>query len=445
MSGAQVDRYALLLAVVAVLAVLVPAFRSRPRFAVVAWTLVVAFVPYWMGVDVKVYVAPATGVALMGIVALTGRRPVRLRAPDLIVAVAVTTAVLAYVGGYGTIHSASVAVLDWGACYVFARLVASSVEARWIYGVVALVLGAAGLLALVEFATGVNVFVHLPALSDYSGSIWRTLQTRGGVLRAEGAFGHSIALGASLAMAVPLALGSRLPKAVKVAVVTTLLAGSVVTFSRIGIGTAVAGLVLSVLLMRSELAMRTRLAMSALFGVVAVVATPLLEGVFAAAGSEAAGSAAYRPALLRLLPTIRVLGMSGARERSAAGTTSFGAFGSIDSAVILAGVTYGLIVVVLLLGLHVTAAATLLRRTEPSPAQIAIVAQLPAVLTVALITQYAMFFWFMAGLAVSTYVRARPSPPYRDVVVSPGRSTRIQRPRSAVLDDDRELSGSEAT
>ena len=38
-----------------------------------------------------------------------------------------------------------------------------------------------------------------------------------------------------------------------------------------------------------------------------------------------------------------------------------------------------------------------------TPASVALVAQIPAFATVALITQYAAFVWFAAGLAVSAY------------------------------------------
>jgi len=227
-------------------------------------------------------------------------------------------------------------------------------------------------------------------------------------VRAEGAFGHSIALGATLAMGLPLALGSRLPHAVRAGTVVVLLAGAVVTFSRIGIGTSLIGLVLCVLLMRSQLTWRSRAALTALLAGAAVLAVPVIERVFSQAGQEASGSAQYRGSLLSLIPTMRLIGVSGAKESTADGARGFGGFQSIDSAAILAGLNYGTLVAGLLLGLMVAAAVLLLRR-EPGPAHIAMVAQIPAVLTVALITQYAMVFWFVAGLAVSGYAERVPA------------------------------------
>ena len=69
------------------------------------------------------------------------------------------------------------------------------------------------------------------------------------------------------------------------------------------------------------------------------------------------------------------------------------------SAVIYAGLTYGWLFMLTLVLLYAAAVIGMLR--HPQPAVVALVAQLPSVLTVAFITQYSAFFWFVAGLAVS--------------------------------------------
>lgn len=405
LAGPEVDRL-VVLAVAALVAVAgALAFRARPRLAVVVWLLSVAFVPYWMGVKIALYFPPATAMAALVVASLMGRSPARLRIPDIVVAAVAAIAVLSYVAGFATQTAAFTAVATWGLGYLLARVLAGSVDVRWIYGAVAVVLSAAALLAIVEFATGVNLFVGLPPLGGGEAN-WRGLQSRGGIVRAEGAFGHSIALGACLAMSIPLAVGSRLPRWLKVTAVATLLAGTVVTFSRIGIGTAVIGLVLCLFLMRSQLGIKLRLAIGAVLVAAAVVAVPMIEDVFTEAGSEASGSAQYRGKLVALIGTMRMIGVTTSRSRTAEGVLNFSGFESIDSAYILAGLTYGLIVVVLLLGLHVAAVVAALRR-EPDPALIAVAAQVPALASVALITQYAIFFWFVAGLAVSAYAARR--------------------------------------
>jgi hypothetical protein len=112
---------------------------------------------------------------------------------------------------------------------------------------------------------------------------------------------------------------------------------------------------------------------------------------------------------LSLVPYFRVFGVSDALEISATGRVYFAGFRSIDSQLVLFGLSYGWITlgfVVLMLALAVIQT---LRGRAQAPT-IAIVAQIPALATVALITQYHIFFWFVAGLAVAAEAIApRPS------------------------------------
>jgi hypothetical protein len=131
--------------------------------------------------------------------------------------------------------------------------------------------------------------------------------------------------------------------------------------------------------------------------------------VFAAAGSEATDSAAYRGDLLALVGTMRPLGLSEAFHRSPTGVVSFGRFHSIDSALILQGLTYGWLSLVLVLVLLAAAAFAVVTGRASAPT-IAIAAQIPAFATVALITQYSTMVWFVAGLAVFAEARRRSRP-----------------------------------
>jgi hypothetical protein len=124
------------------------------------------------------------------------------------------------------------------------------------------------------------------------------------------------------------------------------------------------------------------------------------------AGGEAAGSAAYRADLLTLVPQMRLLGVAEVFQVLPDGTAYFGNFRSIDSALILLGLSFGLIPLVAVAGLLV-AAAVLMLRGKATPPTIALVAQLPSLATVALITQYSFFLWFICGLAVSTQIIQR--------------------------------------
>ena len=65
--------------------------------------------------------------------------------------------------------------------------------------VIADVAVAAAVLGILEFATSFNPWVLVPGPEPLY-STWKDLQPRGGMLRIEGAFGHSIAMGTVLAM-----------------------------------------------------------------------------------------------------------------------------------------------------------------------------------------------------------------------------------------------------
>lgn len=137
----------------------------------------------------------------------------------------------------------------------------------------------------------------------------------------------------------------------------------------------------------------------------ALVSLPALSSVLAAAGDEAGKSADYRGRLLDLISAMEPLGLSGAGRTAANGERYIGTFQSIDSQIILTGLTYGWIVLLLGLGL-VLAAAVLVIVGRASPGIIAIVGQVPALASVALITQYNIFFWFVAGLGVAALAKA---------------------------------------
>ena len=61
---------------------------------------------------------------------------------------------------------------------------------------------------------------------------WGTIQERAGLSRAEGAFGHSIALGSTLAMTAVLTLQARLPAAIRLILIGLMVGGIAVSLSR---------------------------------------------------------------------------------------------------------------------------------------------------------------------------------------------------------------------
>ncbi|MEP6842227.1 MAG: hypothetical protein ABJA11_01815 [Pseudolysinimonas sp.] len=401
MSGSGLGTSGLAILGVSGLLVTILVFRAMPRLAFVAWGIVLFFVPVWIGATVSFFWAAITVVTLVAIVASLGR--VRWAAPDALVLVFAALCVLLLALGRASFSATVVVLLEWVVPYIWGRLVLSRVRAGFVYRAIAALAVAAAVFALLEFATGRNLFVELPALGP-SYAIWGPLQYRGGFLRAEGAFGHSIALGASLAMATAFLLASSLRTAVKLLALLLILSAIVVTFSRIGLVGVVITVGLSVVL-GTRLSRVARAVIVIVAAVGAILVIPFLSEVFLDAGTEASGSAAYRGDLFQLVPHLAWFGSSTDFSVITADGTYLGAFAdSVDNALLVIALRFGIIAALLVVVLILTAVVSVLIRGRANAGSIALVAQIPAMFSVAFITQYGMFVWFAGGLAVSLWL-----------------------------------------
>lgn len=370
--------------------------RASPRGTVVIWALSLFFVPVWIGVIAGPVWAVTTLITVAAIIA--SARDVRLTAADGLVAAFALLVIVLFVLRMTTLAAAVIAMLEWIVPYIWGRLVLARVPALFVTRVIAGVATAAAVLALVEFATGSNAFVTLQGPGSLDN--WRDLQPRGSFLRAEGAFGHSIALGASLAMSTVFVIASRWRTPVMLIALAVVLGGVVVTLSRIGLITAAIALGIAVLMMPG-----TRRRVRALVGAgavaAAVVILPFVRDVFVEAGEGAADSAAYRGSLLSLLPEVHVLGAAGDWTGRTVDGVYLGAFAnSVDNAMLVIGLRFGWVPTLLVAAVFALLVLRVLRG-RANPPTIAAVSQLPALFTVALITQWGMFLWFLVGLAVA--------------------------------------------
>jgi hypothetical protein len=290
--------------------------------------------------------------------------------------------------------------------YTLGRIATARLGAEFIYRTIAILFTAVAVVAIVEFLGGVNVFLLL-RIDGPLFEAWGQVQERGGFARAEGAFGHSIALGSCLALAVPLTLATSFRFPIRLAMVITMLGATVLTFSRIGMICGALGVVLSALLLRDRLSRRQRGTLLVGTVALAVAMLPLVVAVFTEAGEEAEASASYRGDLLTLLSRANLVGFSDVVTRSTSGTLLFGGFRSIDSQLVLTGMTTGLLALAAV-AIAVVAAVILCLRGRAQPATIAIIAHLPGIATVALITQYSVMLWLVIGIAATTQLLARP-------------------------------------
>jgi len=374
-------------------------FRARPRWAVVAWAVAMFFTPVYVGVSLQgVAVTILDVVTLVAIVSLWPGARVRWSVVDTLVVAAVAALVVGLTFG-GVWGHVQYTLISWFVPYIWGRIALARVGAEFIGSCISVVAVLASASVIVEFTTGENFFVQLPGVA---GAMWTNLQYRGGLLRAEGAFGHSISLGAGLAISSSFVLAVRWRWWLKAGALLLVGTATVMTLSRIGLVGLVLVVVLSVIFLRGYLRLAHRVAVVGGLAILSALALPFISAVFDDAGEEAAGSANYRADLIPLIGEMNVLGVSDARRVLATGQDYFGAFRSIDSALILTGLRHGIIpLMIFLTMLAICTWVVVIGRG--SPPAVAIVSQIPALATVALITQYSPFLWFVAGLAVSSY------------------------------------------
>ncbi len=400
--------------VLAVLVFLV--LRTSAKLALAFWLAIMGLVPVWVGVAFgfggNFFLPLASVAAILVVASLLPLRGVRLSISDGLVVLLIVVGATALLTDDSGIALSFLFTLTayFTVGYILGRTAPARIDLGWLYGAIGVTFTIVAGLAILEFATRWNLFVNLPA-NNSAYLAWGQLQERAGLLRAEGAFGHSIALGSAFAIAIPLTIASRFRFPIRGAMVLVMLAATVVTFSRIGMIGALLGLVLSVLFLRESFPQRMRIVLATIVTIVSLGLFPIVATVFNDAGTEASGSAAYRGDLLSLLGDMNLVGLSDSARRAADGQVYFGTFRSIDSQLILTGLSSGTLALVAVLIALLWALILVLRR-RASAATIAFVAQVPALATVALITQYSILVGFVAGLAVASQLpRATTSDP----------------------------------
>ncbi|MFL0457508.1 hypothetical protein ACH0CV_09225 [Brachybacterium paraconglomeratum] len=414
---ASVPTGLLALGALAALVIATVMFRAMPKAGILVWALVLFLVPVWVGAAVGPHWS-AIGLLTIVLVIANWSRMTFHPADALAAAFAGLVLILHILGEVG-LGAALIVFQDWMIPYLWGRLVLTRVPGSSISNAISIGALIAAVLAILEFVTSFNPFVLIPGAEPLWSS-WSGLQPRGGVLRAEGAFGHSIALGATLAMSTAFVVHSRWRSLPKIVTVAVIVAATVLTFSRAGQITIVLTLAASIALIPG-LSRRFRITVLSLAAVGVGIALPVIEAVLGAAGDEAAGSAGYRSDLLVLLGQVKAFGDAGEWQTLVAGDHYLGFFAdSVDNALLLALLRYGLVPTLLMSLVIITPVVLLLRRQWRSPAAIAVACQLPSLVVVALITQYGVAFWFCIGLAVAWGVsgtledgQERPVPPAR--------------------------------
>lgn len=373
--------------------------RRFPYPAAIGFLLVIAFVPIWVEVPLP-FIRPSFASAVAGLLAIglaLRTSHIRLTLPDLLAGFLLISATVPMALGLLSLNSFLGVLVIWGTAFVVGRLILLHVDQGKLYATIAVIFGVVAVLAIVEFLTDWHGLASWgPANS--SRATWAPIQIRSGLSRAEGAFGHSIALGTTLAMAAVLTLDAKLPRVTRLILIAVMIGAIGVTLSRGALICLFLGLVLALFFLPHPRVHELRVALAAVLVSAVVIGAPIVLGVFTGAGAEARDSAEYRGDLTNLTSSIEWIGRSPAFQSSADGTLYVGGFKSIDNQFLIFGLSFGWLTVAMVVCLLAFAAYAVLsgRGTPPT---VAMLAQVPALLTVALITQYAVFFWFMFGLA----------------------------------------------
>ena len=374
--------------------------RASPHVAFVLWCATLFFVPVWIGVSIGPFWSAIT--LMTGAAVVAFGRNLTLLPVDGVVAILVFMMVAQYGLKLASLATVVMAMSEWILPYILGRLVLTRLPHASFVDIFAAFVVIAALLGVVEFVTHTNVFTRISGPGSVSlYETWGTLQERGGNLRVEGAFGHSIAYGVTLAMGSAFVVASRAKIWMKLIALLVITAAVAASLSRLGLLTLALTVGLSLLLMPG-LGRRLRIGILVLGGGGAVALLPALTRILSAAGQEASGSADYRLDLMSLLKVVRPWGSAEDVVGLTTGGSYLGVFArSIDNAALVAALRVGWVGAVLLLAVVGFAAVRLLRRGGANPASIAVAAQIPSLFTVAFITQFAVAFWFLVGVAVS--------------------------------------------
>jgi hypothetical protein len=398
----------------------------RPRVALVAWLLSLTMLPSWLGVDIFADVPIQSLIAIAAIIAIVGSMGFKPNKFDFYFCtfLVISLAAVLLAGSSQAIWGQF--ALQWAPSYLVARVVISATGIRFAVRAVAVVFALVGGLALIELLFTWHPYAAFMADApqhqkfnesfqkfDESFGMQRgagDIQTRAGVDRSEWAFGHSLALGGALALAVPFILGSTFGRLLKALMLALALAGIVATASRAALIAAVVTLILYNLAYFAKPGVRVTMAVITCAGVALI--PDQLNSFALGVTSEEQESAAYRSYLYQTLPSeLPAVGKADFVTFTSSGV-QIGRFPSIDGAFLWIGVSFGWVIVALLL-IPFAVMAVRLIAAKASIAEVALLGQLPMLATVALITQWQGFLFFVAGFAVQMAVTTTTRPGVR--------------------------------
>lgn len=385
-----------------------PIMLNRPRAVFVLWLCSIAFIPYWIGVDVFGFMPIPSLLGLMVGAILISKKMWIPSGWDYILAAFIGLSLLAVVidtSSRGTWFSM---LTHWTLAFLIGRAAIPVLGKEYTGRVFAIIMSIVGGLALVEFWLSWHPFTSW-AMSNGSYAAWSPIQVRGGNDRSEWAFGHSIALGGSLTLAVPFIVQGQFRTSRKILMLCLIGGGALVSLSRGGLLAVALTVALSLYALATVSSVqRFLIGCTSIF--LGVWALSSFAGLTAGSSRETSSSSSYRVAMHEtLIPTMQMIGRATSAQRTPSGLR-FGRYQSIDSTFLILGIGFGWLVAAIAIVAFLALLVRVALRHASAP-EVALVGQLPVLATVALITQYQILIWLMLGMAVTFYAMSKKDRP----------------------------------
>ena len=377
------------------------ALWNSPRRALLVWVLSLTMVPPWVSIHFLVAVPFHCLVALVAVVAsIFNDRPrtgLKFTKYDLYFAVFIVVC-LAAIGANGVeAHAAVLIAVNWVIPYATARILIPAAGVKFAVDVIAIIFAVVGGLATIELVLDWHPFTNLSFGSSRSFELWRGIQFRLGSPRSEWAFGHSISLGGSLALAIPFVARSSFRNSTKAVLFVLVGCGVFAAASRAGVVAAV--VTAGICVVNSQRLRNVRALSLVIVGTGIVLASnfllPQLDSYLIGTNYGDRSSALYRGEIYSdFLPRIELFAPYDIYARGE------NVYQSIDSAILDIGLRFGWIVLVLAALPMIIAGARVLVG-KASAGEIALVGQVPLLATAALIANYQNWIFVVAGAAVA--------------------------------------------
>ncbi|BBH17112.1 hypothetical protein Back2_13990 [Nocardioides baekrokdamisoli] len=374
-----------------------------PRVASAAWLVIFVAVPHWVGLKIGAYLPPVTLAAIIFAPSILRRRIVPART-DAVLAGLFVLATVVFWFGQGSQSMWAEMLLQWLPAYVFGRAMADVPGTDWVARLLCVLFTALALFAVIQYVAGWQPFANLQGPVPAQNQ-WATVFYRGGAARSSATWGHPIALGGALVAAIPLIWHGKGRIGLRALMTVVVVCGVASTLSRGPILAAGLALVL-ILFVKADLGAGARVVAGLVTTGLVVGLVPTLLQVSTTSSADIQASTNYRSNIFSsLIPDLHAFGFAN-NTLVVNGAPYYRGSASIDDTFLYIAANYGWVIAVGVLFVFGPPLVRVARR-RASTLDLILIAELPVLGTVALITQFGPLIWFLLGMAVTVRARER--------------------------------------